>query len=253
MYSLLFIVATSFILSFLLTPMCRNLARRCGALDYPDSDRKIHPTAIPRIGGIPIVLASFASVGLVVLVQFKASHLIISNLTLAFRLLPAAVLMFLTGLLDDLWGLRPWQKLAGQFIAISTAIAGGVQIGSIAGYHLTPWLGIPITLLWLVGCTNALNLIDGVDGLAAGVALFATATTLIAALLQHNVSLALATAPLVGATLGFLRYNFNPASIFLGDSGSLLLGFLLGSYGVVWSQKSATILGMTAPLIAHIM
>lgn len=109
---------------------------------------------------------------------------------------------------------------------------------------------VPVTALWLVGCTNAFNLIDGVDGLAAGVGLFATATTLIAALLQHNMGLAIATVPLAGALLGVLRFNYNPASIFLGDSGSLFVGFLLGCYGVLWSQKSATVLGMTAPLIA---
>ena len=107
-----------------------------------------------------------------------------------------------------------------------------------------------MTILWLVACTNAFNLIDGVDGLAAGVGLFATCTTLVAALLQNNVPLALATVPLAGALLAFLRYNFNPATIFLGDSGSLFIGFMLGCYGVLWSQKSATILGMTAPLMA---
>jgi len=101
-----------------------------------------------------------------------------------------------------------------------------------------------------VGCSNAFNLIDGIDGLAAGLGLFATLTILTGALLQGNLALALATAPLAGALLGFLRYNFNPASIFLGDSGSLLVGFLLGCYGVVWSQKSATLLAMTAPLMA---
>ena len=112
------------------------------------------------------------------------------------------------------------------------------------------WLSLPITLLWLVGCSNAFNLIDGVDGLAAGAGFFATITILLGALLTKNVALSLAMAPLAGALLGFLRYNFNPATIFLGDSGSLTIGFLLGCYGVLWGQKSTTILGMTAPLMA---
>jgi UDP-GlcNAc:undecaprenyl-phosphate GlcNAc-1-phosphate transferase len=103
--------------------------------------------------------------------------------------------------------------------------------------------------LWLLACTNAFNLIDGLDGLAAGVGLFATITTLCAALIHGNLELALATAPLAGALIGFLRYNSNPASIFLGDCGSLSIGFLLGCYAVLWSQKSATLLGMTAPII----
>jgi UDP-GlcNAc:undecaprenyl-phosphate GlcNAc-1-phosphate transferase len=115
---------------------------------------------------------------------------------------------------------------------------------------LPSWAGFGLTLLWLVGCANAFNLIDGMDGLAAGAGLFATVTILLGALLTNNVPLALATVPLAGALLGFLRYNFNPASIFLGDSGSLTLGFLLGCYGVIWGQKSATALGMTAPLMA---
>src|SRR5205823_9234614 len=94
------------------------------------------------------------------------------------------------------------------------------------------WLNCPITLVWLIGCANAFNLIDGVDGLASGVGLFATVTTLVAGLMQPNVPLVLATAPLAGALLGFLRYNFSPASIFLGDCGSLFIGFVLGCYGV---------------------
>jgi UDP-GlcNAc:undecaprenyl-phosphate/decaprenyl-phosphate GlcNAc-1-phosphate transferase len=109
---------------------------------------------------------------------------------------------------------------------------------------------VPLTMAWLLGCTNAFNLIDGIDGLAAGVGLFATLTTLIAALLGSNPALALATGLLAGALLGFLRYNFNPASVFLGDCGSLSIGFVLGCFGVIWSQKAATAVGMTAPLIA---
>src|SRR5439155_4898452 len=100
------------------------------------------------------------------------------------------------------------------------------------------WPSVALTVLWLIGCANAFNLIDGVDGLASGVGLFATVTTLIAGMLQGNIGLVLATAPLAGALLGFLRYNFSPASIFLGDCGSLFVGFLLGCYGVIWSQKS---------------
>src|SRR5436190_1256969 len=127
---------------------------------------------------------------------------------------------------------------------------GGVQVLEMGGYLISYWWSLPLTLLWLVGCANAFNLIDGVDGLATGLGLFATLTMVIAALLRGNLALAVAMAPLAGALLGFLRYNFNPASIFLGDSGSLLVGFLLGSYGVLWCQKSATLLAMTAPLMA---
>src|SRR5581483_11066131 len=111
------------------------------------------------------------------------------------------------------------------------------------------WVGIPLTVVWLLGCTTAITLIDGVDGLAAGGGQFATITTTAIALVQHNPQLAFATVPLAGALLAFLRYNFSRATVFLGDCGSLLIGFLLGCYGTVWSYKSATLVGMTAPLI----
>src|SRR6185503_5672519 len=107
---------------------------------------------------------------------------------------------------------------------------------------------IPVTIFWLLACTNAFNLVDGMDGLAAGVGIFATLTIIVSALIQGNVALAMAAIPLAGCLLGFLRYNFNPATIFLGDSGSLLIGFLLGCYGVIWTEKTATLLGMMAPL-----
>ncbi len=166
------------------------------------------------------------------------------------RLAPAAVVMFGIGLVDDLRGLSPRQKFIGQLVAAVLAIWGGVLVTGFGAWQFPVWVAAPLTVVWVVGCANAFNLIDGVDGLAAGIGSFATVTMLLAALLQNNVALALATVPLAGALLGFLRFNFNPATIFLGDCGSLTIGFLLGCYGVLWSQKSATVLGMTAPLMA---
>ena len=211
--------------------------------------RKTHGTPVPRLGGVPIVVAYLFAYALLLLSPFNAGALVRANLSLVWKLFPAAILIFLTGLLDDLIGLRPWQKLLGQLAAAVTVAAAGVHLTGISGYHLSPWWTLPATILWLVGCTNAFNLIDGVDGLASGIGFFASFTTLLVALLQHNIPLALATAPLVCAILGFLRYNLNPATIFLGDCGSLLIGFLLGCYSLVWSAKSATLLGMTAPLM----
>jgi UDP-GlcNAc:undecaprenyl-phosphate GlcNAc-1-phosphate transferase len=118
---------------------------------------------------------------------------------------------------------------------------------SVPAWH---WLSFVLTVAWLIGCTNAFNLIDGMDGLATGVGLFATLSMLIAALTQHNLPLALATMPLAGSLIGFLPYNFNKASVFLGDSGSLLIGFLLGCYGALWSEKSVTLVAVTVPLLA---
>jgi UDP-GlcNAc:undecaprenyl-phosphate GlcNAc-1-phosphate transferase len=142
-------------------------------------------------------------------------------------------------------------KLVGQLAAAVLACGANVQIHSVGGYSLSSgWWNIPFTILWLIACSNAFNLIDGLDGLAVGIGIFATATAFLSALLIGNYALALVTAPLLGALLGFLPYNFSPASIFMGDCGSLTVGFLLGCFGVIWSQKSATLLGMTAPLIA---
>lgn len=250
MYSLLILAVSSFCVAFVLTQLCRDLAIRWGLVDHPDHVRKFHTGAIPRIGGISIFIACLASFGLLLLSPLTVGNLIRSHLGVVRDLSPAATIVFFTGLLDDLLGLKAWQKFTGQFAASAVAVLAGVQISGIAGHQFPSWCVIPVSVLWLVGCTNAFNLIDGVDGLAVGVGLLATTTTLIAALLEHNIALAIATVPLVGALLGVLRFNFNPASIFLGDSGSLFIGFLLGCDGVLWSQKSATMLGMTAPLIA---
>src|ERR1700674_5413217 len=250
MYSLLILAVSSFCVAFALTPLCRNLAIRWGLVDQPDHIRKLHTKPIPRIGGISIFIACSVSLALLLLSPYRFGNIVRSHFDVVRDLFSAATIVFFTGLLDDLFGLKAWQKFAGQFAASAVAVRAGIQITGIAGPPLPSWFVIPVTLLWLVGCTNAFNLIDGVDGLAAGVGLFVATTTLIGALLEHNIGLAIATAPLVGALLGILPFNFNPASIFLGDSGSLFVGFLLGCYSVLWSQKSVTILGMTAPLIA---
>jgi UDP-GlcNAc:undecaprenyl-phosphate GlcNAc-1-phosphate transferase len=244
MYSFLFLGATSLLICLALTPLFRDVFQRAGWLDHPDQLRKTHARAVPRMGGIPIAIAYVGSFALLLLSPFNAGSVLEHHLPLVWKLLPAAGLIFATGLIDDLIGLKSWQKLLGQLAAASCAYWGGVQVAQ------DSWWSLPLTLLWLVGCSNAFNMIDGVDGLAAGLGLFATLTTAIAALLHGNLALAAATAPLIGALIGFLRYNFNPASIFLGDSGSLMIGFLLGCYGVLWSQMSATLLSMTAPLMA---
>lgn len=169
---------------------------------------------------------------------------------LVARLLPAALVIFAVGLIDDLFQLKPWQKLLGQLGAAVLAIFAGVRIFAIAGHPTGDWLGVIMTIVWLLACTNAFNLMDGMDGLAAGIGLFATLTIFTGAAFYHNVPLQFATLPLAGCLLAFLCYNFNPATIFLGDCGSLLIGFLLGCFGVIWVQKSVTLLGMTAPLMA---
>ena len=246
MYSVLILGFSSFILCWVLTPLVTEWSKRRGIVDMPGA-RRAHRSPTPRTGGIAVALAYVLPVLVLVVSPLNAADKV--NLPAATNLLPAAVLIFAIGLVDDLVGMRPWEKLLGQTVAAGLAYAGGVQVNSLAGYHVPSMVAIPLTTVWLVACANAFNLIDGLDGLASGVGAFAASTMLVAALVQDNASLALATAPLVGALLAFLRYNFNPASIFLGDCGSLTIGFVLGCFGAIWSQKSATMLGMTAPIM----
>ena len=248
MYPILFLAISSFVCCLILTPLVRICFRRWGFLDHPNDTRKLHSSAVPRVGGIAIAASYLAALAL--LLAFPLPGAGAASLRFICQIMPAAGLIFAIGLLDDLIGLSPWQKLFGQTAAAALAYWTGVRILGIGGFSTNGWWSAPLTILWLVACANAFNLIDGVDGLATGIGLFATLTMFVAALLEHNTALALATVPLAGALRACLRYNFNPASIFLGDSGSLSIGFLLGCFGVIWTQKSATLLGMTAPLMA---
>ena len=251
MKSLTFLVVFSFLFAFVLTPLFRAVAIRMGAVDKPDSQRKAHSRPLPRTGGLAILLAYVGATGILTLLPSGGRAWATTNaLPLLWHVGPGTLIVVLVGLTDDLWGLRPWQKIAGQLLAAIVVVSSGVLIHQIAYWAPAYWISIAATILWLTLCSNAFNLIDGVDGLATGVALFSTLTTLVSALIAGQYPLALVTAPLLGALAGFLRYNFSPASIFLGDCGSLSIGFLLGCFAVIWSDKSATLLGMTAPVIA---
>lgn len=241
----------AFLLALLLTPPIRGRAIRFGLVDRP-CGRKIHDRPIPRVGGVAIMGAyALSCVFIIFAPYFDVSIDLNAGMARAAALFPAVALVFCTGLLDDVFNIRPWQKLIGQVAAALVAHMNGFGIYVFRDYALGETASLLITVAWLVGCSNALNLVDGMDGLATGIALFASATSLVAALVHNSLEMALVTAPLVGALIGFLRYNFNPASIFLGDSGSLTIGFLLGCYGALWSHKSATLLAMSAPLIAY--
>ncbi len=250
MYSLLFLGLVSFVLSFVLTPLIKYVAWHFGIIDLPDQKRKIHCAPVPRLGGAAIFAAVIGAYGILLVVRFSSGAIVWEGLPLVLRLLPALVVVFGTGLIDDIFSLSPRKKLIFEVLAAILAWFGGIHISGLEGVS---FFGVVVnficTILWIITCANAINLIDGVDGLAVGVSLFAAFTMLLGAMLNHNFPMALAIVPLVGALLGFLRYNFSPAKIFLGDCGSLTLGFLLGCYGVLWSEKSATLLGMMAPLL----
>jgi UDP-GlcNAc:undecaprenyl-phosphate/decaprenyl-phosphate GlcNAc-1-phosphate transferase len=251
----LFLILTlgllSLLLSLVLTPLVRDSIGKRAFLDHPDGVRKKHLTPVPRVGGIAIVLSYVATFSIALALPFSYTSVLHHALPSILQYSLVAGIVFLTGVLDDMVGLTARQKLIGILGASGLAYAAGIRV-DIRLFHLPswPWLGFLITVIWLAGCANAFNLIDGMDGLAAGVGLVATITMLLAALTQGNLPLALATLPLAGCLLGFLRYNFNPASVFLGDSGSLLIGFLLGCYGALWSEKSVTLVALTAPLLA---
>jgi UDP-GlcNAc:undecaprenyl-phosphate GlcNAc-1-phosphate transferase len=200
------------------TPLARHLAPHLGVMDQPDP-RKVHARPMPLLGGAAIVAASLLAL-LLLRDRFEFQQL--------SSILLGAALMALLGFYDDRWGMRPIVKLLGQVLATGILIASGVKVTALPA----EWMNLLVTLVWVVGLTNALNLLDNMDGLSSGVAAVCAAFFLIMAAVSGQIYVSALAAALVGATLGFLVYNFNPASIFMGDTGSLFLGFMLAAIGI---------------------
>ena len=251
MFALIPVVLSSLIVCLILTPFFRDFFGFLGVMDKPDLSRKTHVRPTPRVGGIALIVGYFVAFTAILLGWSRG---VFSpddpSVRLAVKLSPAILTIFGVGLYDDLRGLSPVQKLVGQFAAAAYASWIGVRLAVPIGYTGPTIFVYLAGIFWLVLCANAFNLIDGLDGVATGVALIASASLLFAALIHHNLGLAFVITPLIGSLLGFLYYNFNPASIFLGDCGSLLIGFLLGCYGLMWNQHATTGLGMVAPFVA---
>ena len=250
---MLFLVAAGFfslLFSLVFTPLCRELLIHLDLVDAGDSVRRLHQRRTPRMGGIAVFAAYVGAIAVALILASRSPEPIPHWIGTVVRLLPATAVVFFTGVLDDMFELKPAQKLGGQIAAASLACLMGVRIVGTQAHPALSWWGIPLTIVWLLGCTNAFNLIDGMDGLATGAGLFASVSIFVLAMLHGNPGLGAATVPLAGALLGFLRYNFAPASIFLGDCGSLVIGFTLGCYVVVWGQDSPNLIGMAAPLMA---
>jgi UDP-GlcNAc:undecaprenyl-phosphate GlcNAc-1-phosphate transferase len=204
-----------------LTPLVRGLAVRRGLLDRPDGRRKAHPTPVPRLGGLA-VYASFLAASGVVLALVQDTTAFGPAFREAFlHLAVAGTAVVLIGLADDLHGVKPAAKLLVQGLAALYLYGNGYRVGLLSNPFGERFdlglLSLPITLLWFIGASNAFNLIDGLDGLAAGIGLFATATVFVTALINDSWETSLLAAALGGALIGFLRYNLSPASIFLGD------------------------------------
>lgn len=212
--------AASLLLSFILTRYVRNLATARGWVAAPALDRHLHRTPLPRLGGVAIFLSFLLSIAIALLVSWRYPRLSFgfSLKTLVTILLPG-VLIFLLGVYDDLRTVGPYFKFAVQAAAGVMLYAGGLRILDLPvlfGNHHFPWaVSLPLTILWVLAVTNAFNLIDGLDGLAAGSALFSTLVVFVSALLTQSALVSLMTIVLAGAILGFLRFNFNPATIFL--------------------------------------
>jgi UDP-GlcNAc:undecaprenyl-phosphate GlcNAc-1-phosphate transferase len=244
--------AISMLLSTLLTRLVRDLALGRGWVVGPSSHH-IHRMPIPRLGGVA-VFASFVAVTCMLALASGAWGIDIGlhPRTSFYMLLPGA-LIFLSGLYDDVYSAKPRVKIAFQATAGAMLYAAGVGkfgLPSLLGLDNLAWLSLPLTIFWVLWITNAFNLIDGLDGLAAGSSLLSTLTVFAVCLISGNVQISLLAIVLAGATTGFLRFNFNPASIFLGDSGSLFLGFMLSALALAGSEKTPTVVAVALPVVS---
>jgi UDP-GlcNAc:undecaprenyl-phosphate GlcNAc-1-phosphate transferase len=248
---LVLLVAT--LASLCVTPLVIRVAVARQLYDTPDT-RRLHTQPIPRLGGVVVFIATLLGLLAALLLGPPGIDLSPDRREFFMGILLGGTVLFAAGLLDDLRGLRPAAKLAVQCLAAVIVYLFGSQIQFITlGPTITiplGWLALPLTALWVVGVTNAFNVIDNMDGLASGLALVALATVLGAAYALGNGDVALVCLALTGALVGFLPYNFNPARIFLGDSGSLFIGFMLAVLSVHGALKSATAVLVAVPLFA---
>lgn len=250
--------AAALLTSLAATPLARRIAVKLGAIDKP-TGRRVNKVPVPRMGGIAIfcgIAAAFAVqyVGTmflgwpVVLVPSPKLRVNYWMLVLAF------CVIFTTGLLDDKFSLKPAQKLAGQVLAAVIAVAGGLVIGDISSplgpeFISLGWLAYPVTVIYLVAYVNIINLIDGLDGLAAGISAIASFAMFVLSVMAGRLDAAALSIAVTGSSLGFLRYNFHPASIFMGDSGSLTLGFALGCSSLLSVTRFAGLTTIIVPLV----
>ena len=246
MYEYILIFFASALIAFFITPVVKKLARWAGAIDIPDDNRRIHKKPILRMGGlaiyIPFVILTLALLG-------RDRQVI--------GIILGGTLITAMGVVDDIRPLKPVSKLVVQIAAAIILIVFGISVKSVTIPFLsenasagTGILCIPITIFWVVGITNAINLIDGLDGLACGISMISSLALLCVAYMSGRETALLFNAILSGACLGFLPYNFNPASIFMGDTGSQFLGFTLASVSMLGAIKSTTAVVVAVPILA---
>ncbi len=241
MQQFLFLFGGAFFISLLTTPIVSRIAFRVGAVDQPDK-RKVHSQVMPRLGGLAVFVGFVAA----------ASFLVNQGPQVAGLLL-GGIIIFLLGVADDIRGITPKIKLTGQVIASIVVVSSGIQVQFINnpfnGYFYLGILAVPLTIFWIVAVTNAVNLIDGLDGLASGVAIIALITFAVISYQMDQLTVSLLSVSLAGALLGFLRYNFFPAKIFLGDSGSMFIGFIIAVLAILGLLKGVTLVAFVIPII----
>ena len=244
---LLLALTAAFVISFIMTPPVKRFAELVGAIDIPNAERRVHNHPIPRMGGLAIFLGFVISLLLFVPMS-----------TQVMGMLLGAVIIAVMGAVDDIVSLNAWVKLAGQVLAALVAIRCGIVFDAISNPNFFSdittipigFLSIPLTLLWIIACTNAVNLIDGLDGLAVAVSGISSLTMLVVALFVSEPSISIILAALTGACVGFMPYNMNPAKIFMGDVGSQLLGFVLSTVSIMGLFKFHAIISFLVPLLA---
>src|SRR5438105_4131523 len=252
-YLVLFLVAAFG--SGVLTPLLRRFCERYGLLDASLDHRRIHQKAMPRLGGVAIFISIAVALSSLALVHNLLTQTLRTELKPILSVMICGLLVLGIGAYDDLRGANATIKFV-SLSCVTTLFYGlggrieGLSIPLVGQVTLHPLVGFALTLVWVVGITNAFNLIDGVDGLATGSALFSSLVLLTTSLIQGNARVAVIALALSGALAGFLRYNFNPASIFLGDSGSLFVGFLLAALSIQGAQKASTAVAVAIPLLA---
>ncbi len=234
-----FIIA--FFVAFLGTPLVKRLAYKVKAVDQPAA-RKVHHRLMPRLGGLAICMGFWAAV---LLTQELTKEI--------YALLGGGLLIILVGIRDDIKSVSPKTKLLIQVLAACIVLAAGVRVNfmthPINGVIDLKYFSYPLTILWIIGVTNAVNLIDGLDGLAAGVSAIAAITLGIVSLIEGVTAIAFIPFILAASILGFLKYNFHPAQIFMGDTGSLFLGFNLATIAIIGLTKSATVISLFLPIV----
>ncbi len=242
-------LAVAFLISFAATPMVISLAHKIGAIDVPKDARRVHKKPTPLIGGLAIFLGFIVSVICFAVIDKETAGILIG-----------CAIIVTVGMIDDITDMKAIVKLLCQIVAAAVVVYSGVRIEHFANPFarfglgdpyivLNFWVSVAVTIFWITGICNAVNLIDGLDGLAVGVSSIASICMLAMTLITQNLNVAIVTAAVAGAGFGFLPYNFNPAKIFMGDTGALFLGFILACISVQGFLKLSAVISFAIPIL----